>query len=228
MQGMKARTRDGVKSGAKRAPRAARKSAAPRDVRTTPERILDAAEARFAAKGYDATSLGDIADDVHIRTPSLYKHFGGKHALYAGVLRRLLDPYFELLETLLVVPRDAAQAEKNLSMVLAHYVKTPNLAKLVQHAALAGGEELTLVVEHWYAPLFERAVALTEVAPLLRKEKKRAQAISLVVAFHSFMSGYVTMAPLHARLTGEDPHGPHAIARHLEILTSVAGSLWKS
>ena len=40
--------------------------------RSTSERILDAAEDLFAEKGYSATSLGDVADRVGIRSPSLY------------------------------------------------------------------------------------------------------------------------------------------------------------
>ena len=40
------------------------------------------------------------------------------------------------------------------------------------------------------------------------------------------MSGYVTMAPLHARLTGEDPYGPKALERYLAILRAVAVGLW--
>jgi TetR/AcrR family transcriptional regulator len=193
----------------------------------TAERILDAAEARFAAKGYDATSLGDIADDVRIRAPSLYKHFGSKRELYDAVLRRLLDPYFELLVRLLAVPRDAAEAESNLVAVVTHYVKHPSLAKLVQHAALAEGEELDRLVRQWYAPLFERAVDLSKNAPYVRRGARASQAISLVVAFHSLMSGYVTMAPLHARITGEDPHGERAIARYIDLMRAVAASLWR-
>src|SRR5262249_40947356 len=80
----------------------------------TAARILDAAEARFAAKGYDATSLGDVADDVKIRAPSLYKHFAGKRELYVAVMQRLLDPYFALLHDLLVVPREAEDAARNV------------------------------------------------------------------------------------------------------------------
>ncbi len=38
---------------------------------STSERILDAAEDLFAEKGYSATSLGDVADRVGIRSPSL-------------------------------------------------------------------------------------------------------------------------------------------------------------
>ena len=56
--------------------------------RTTPDRILDAAEDLFAENGYSATSLADVADRVGIRSPSLYNHFKNKEALYQAVLER--------------------------------------------------------------------------------------------------------------------------------------------
>ena len=89
---------------------------------------------------------------MSIRGPSLYKHFAGKRELYVAVLRRLLDPYFVLLGQLLDVPRDAADAERNLVAVVTHYLQTPNLARLVQHAALAGGDELELLVAQLVRP----------------------------------------------------------------------------
>ncbi|MFO0692106.1 MAG: TetR/AcrR family transcriptional regulator [Polyangiales bacterium] len=193
--------------------------------RSTTERILDAAEVRFARSGYDATSLGDIADDVGIRTPSLYKHFESKRDLYVAVVERLLSPYFELLDRLLTVPEDAEQAEKNLFAVTRFYLETPNLARVVQHAALAGGEELELLVERWYLPLFRRATQLTETAPLLAGEAKKA--LSVVIAFHSMMSGYVTMAPLHARLMGRDPGSKAAIDEQLELMHGLSALLWR-
>src|SRR5262249_13346379 len=98
---------------------------------STAARILDVAEAEFAARGYDAASLGAIAYQVGLRTASLYKHFASKRALYVAVVQRLLDPYFRLLGELLAVPTSAAQAERNLETVLAHYFRTPNLARLV-------------------------------------------------------------------------------------------------
>jgi TetR/AcrR family transcriptional regulator len=190
----------------------------------TRELILAAAEARFAAKGYDATSLGDIADDVGIRAPSLYKHFESKRALYLAVVERLLDPYFALLDNLLVEPKDASEAAANLEAVMAQYLRTPRLASLVQHAALAGGDELDLLVERWYRPLFRRATELSRHAPGLKGEKRDAAA--LVIAFHSMLSGYVTMAALHARASGRDPQAPRALAEFTRVLRSLARGLW--
>ena len=48
----------------------------------TAERILDAAEGVFAERGYDAASLGDVADRVGIRPQAIYNHFSGKRELY--------------------------------------------------------------------------------------------------------------------------------------------------
>ena len=56
------------------------------------ERIKNAALLRFAAQGYDATSLAEIAGDVGIKTPSIYAHFSGKQALF----RELVDAVFSL------------------------------------------------------------------------------------------------------------------------------------
>jgi TetR/AcrR family transcriptional regulator len=189
------------------------------------DRILDAAEARFAERGFRATSIGEIADDVGIRGPSLYKHFATKADLYHAVARRLLDPYFELLEALLVPPTDAAIAQQNLETVARHYYETPNLARLVQHAALAGGPELDVLTREWFHPFLRRAAQLTTRVPALG-DGDRQRAAFVVMAFHSILSGYVTMAPLHRKLLGEDPLGKRAREHHLAFLRSLAGALW--
>jgi AcrR family transcriptional regulator len=51
------------------------------------EQILDAAEARFLAQGYGATTVGDIAEDAGVALDTIYKAFGGK----AGLVRTIRD-----------------------------------------------------------------------------------------------------------------------------------------
>jgi AcrR family transcriptional regulator len=69
-----------------------------RDAEAHAERILDAAEEVFAERGFDAASLGDVADRVGIRPQAIYNHFSGKRELYAAVLERLLGPFLALLD----------------------------------------------------------------------------------------------------------------------------------
>jgi TetR/AcrR family transcriptional regulator len=194
--------------------------------KSTAEQILDAAERHFAERGFSAASLGEIADDVGIRTPSLYKHFPSKQALYHAVCKRLLDPYFEMLTTLLVPPKDEKQALRNLDTVVRFYYRTPNLARLVQYAALAGGEEIDQLIREWFDPFFRRAAQLTLATPALRGSDPR-QFLYLVMAFHNMMSGYVTMASLHERVLGHDPLGEEACESHLAFLKQLAKVLWK-
>jgi TetR/AcrR family transcriptional regulator len=53
--------------------------------KATRQDILDKAELHFAAVGFDAARLEDVASDVGIRRPSLLYHFPTKQALYDEV-----------------------------------------------------------------------------------------------------------------------------------------------
>lgn len=49
---------------------------------TTKQRILNEALTLFSEKGYHAVYVGDIAAAVGIKTPSLYKHYKNKQAIF--------------------------------------------------------------------------------------------------------------------------------------------------
>ncbi|UQX89342.1 TetR/AcrR family transcriptional regulator [Jatrophihabitans telluris] len=59
------------------------------------EQLLDVGRALFAEKGFEATSIEEIAARANVSKPVVYEHFGGKEGLYAVVvdreMRRLLD-----------------------------------------------------------------------------------------------------------------------------------------
>lgn len=58
-------------------------------------RLQDAALARFARQGFDATSLAEIAADVGIKKPSIYAHFQSKDELYLSLIPRLVEAELE-------------------------------------------------------------------------------------------------------------------------------------
>lgn len=55
------------------------------------DKILQAAEQVFAAKGYGATSMGDIAEQAQLPRSNLHYYFSTKDELYRAVLQDLLD-----------------------------------------------------------------------------------------------------------------------------------------
>jgi TetR/AcrR family transcriptional repressor of nem operon len=56
--------------------------------------VLDAAIQQFWLRGYEATSVRDLADQMGIAGASLYNAFGDKRALYERSLNRYLDQTF--------------------------------------------------------------------------------------------------------------------------------------
>lgn len=52
---------------------------------------LGAAIECFWQRGYEATSIRDLADKMGISAPSLYNAYGDKHALFVQALERYLD-----------------------------------------------------------------------------------------------------------------------------------------
>ena len=53
--------------------------------------ILDAAEELFAAKGYDATSTGDILERVGIARGTLYYHFQSKEEILDALMHQKMQ-----------------------------------------------------------------------------------------------------------------------------------------
>jgi len=56
--------------------------------------VLDPAIERFWQRGYEATSVRDLAGEMNIAGASLYNAFGDKRSLYARALNRYLDQTF--------------------------------------------------------------------------------------------------------------------------------------
>jgi AcrR family transcriptional regulator len=59
------------------------------------EQLIDVSRSLFAARGFDGTSVEEIAARAEVSKPVVYEHFGGKEGLYAVVVdrevRALLD-----------------------------------------------------------------------------------------------------------------------------------------
>ncbi|HEY1587376.1 MAG TPA: TetR/AcrR family transcriptional regulator, partial [Polyangia bacterium] len=53
--------------------------------------LIDVGRAVFAKRGFEATSMEEIADRAKVSKPIVYEHFGGKEGLYAVVVDREMD-----------------------------------------------------------------------------------------------------------------------------------------
>jgi TetR/AcrR family transcriptional regulator len=169
----------------------------------TRDLILDAAESLFASQGYPATTIKQVAAQVGVQGPALYKHFTSKRALFEEVLERLFSPFTALLA-------DAAAAGGNQREIMLQHLSNPNTSRIVAHATLSGGEDLALLVERWYRPFFSHTHAL------LAAGTPGFTPVS-VMALHSMLLGYLTLAPLHQAIFAIDPLTEEALGELLGL-----------
>lgn len=187
----------------------------------TAERILDAAEALFAAKGYAATSLRDVADVVGLRIPSLYNHIESKEALYEAVLARVIGPVLSALAE----PLEAADSRARVvALALDILAKHPNLPRLVQHEILAGGERLSPLLSEWLRPVLARAEESIE-ATGAAKHWDAEQIPLLALALFHVVIGYFGTAPVYRELTGVDLLDEDALSRHTRFFQELVSRL---
>ena len=94
--------------------------------RDTKDRILDVAEALFAERGFEATSLRAITAGAEVNLAAVNYHFGSKQELIRAVLERRVRPMNEERLRLL----DACEAEADdgkpaLESILGAFLKPP-------------------------------------------------------------------------------------------------------
>ena len=174
-------------------------------------RILDAAEDLFANRGYAATSIVDIAESIGVRGPAIYKHYGSKAEVYDAVIDRLFTPMRQYMEQ--IGSSGNAGPSAPLEKLVKHHIDHPNIPRLIQQATLSSGEHLEKLVDNWYRPFFARLPEADD------------STLPLIMAFHSMLLGYITLAPLHARIFNTDPLSEEQLAKHLALQARLAADL---
>ncbi|WP_051300235.1 TetR/AcrR family transcriptional regulator [Actinomadura rifamycini] len=70
--------------------------------------MLDVAEQVFGERGYQATSMDEIADRCGVSKPMLYEHFGSKDGLLLACMRRSKTELFEVTQKAMAQATDPA------------------------------------------------------------------------------------------------------------------------
>lgn len=191
----------------------------------TIDRVLDAAEQRFADDGFRGTALRDIARDVGIRAPSLYNHFENKEALYAAVLERAFGPMLEILERFLERGHAAYDSPNMADDMMRVIADRPNRARLLLHEALAGNRHMNELLSAWIERLFGGGLKAMRSSPQNHPWSKEELPL-LLLAMNNVIAGYVALAPAFDGTLVRDPLSPAALRRQARFVSKLWNLVW--
>jgi TetR/AcrR family transcriptional repressor of mexJK operon len=123
--------------------------------------IVDAATSLFFDRGYDRTSMDDIATLAAVSKPTVYKHFADKEQLFAEIVGATTDRVDALVRLVAESLAKSDDVETDLGELALQFItilmqpRTLQLRRLV----IANADRFPDVGRHWYEQGFERVLA---------------------------------------------------------------------
>ncbi|CAH0991997.1 hypothetical protein SIN8267_02112 [Sinobacterium norvegicum] len=191
----------------------------------TAQRILDSAEKCFAQYGYTGTSLRQVAAEVGIKEPGLYRHFANKEALYRQMLERALRPIADTMEVLLdeQVGIDGLQFLPEKMFILLG--QSPQVAVLLQQAVAHSRsmQQQDSFIAAWLAELISQGRRLFIHSS--GKEVDDADVVLKIINLFNLCTGFYASAALMMELLPEDVSTDDLMQRQRQILGRMAAAL---
>src|SRR5262249_11247592 len=127
-----------------------------RNAAATRQRLLDAGEREFAARGFAGARLREIAEAAGVQPALIHHYFTDKQGLYRAVLDRALYPTSTESWSLLGSRRDLEGLLTGfIEMLLRFYAANKNLLAILRHEALSGSSVLVELSRERTLPIIE-------------------------------------------------------------------------
>ncbi|PIE27391.1 MAG: TetR family transcriptional regulator, partial [Micrococcales bacterium] len=87
------------------------------------EQLLTVGKRLFADKGFEGTSVEEIAAKAEVSKPVVYEHFGGKEGLYAVVVDREIEYLLDAITQSLAAPAHPRLLTERAALALLDYIE---------------------------------------------------------------------------------------------------------
>ena len=139
------------------------------------EQLIDVGRALFATRGFDTTSVEEIASQAGVTKPVVYEHFGSKEGIYAVIVDREVQQKVNTISQSLVSADHPRAIVENTALALLDYIDqhTDGFRVLVRDAPSESNNSYSSIigdvasrVEHLLAERFTLAQIDEKWAPL--------------------------------------------------------------
>ena len=139
------------------------------------EQLITVARTLFADRGFDGTSVEEVAARAQVSKPVVYEHFGGKEGLYAVVVDREVRALLEGIRGSLTSGSERELVEQ-AALALLDYIEnhTDGFRILARNSSVGSSEgsfatilsDIASQVEHILIPAFKKRGLDPKTAPL--------------------------------------------------------------
>lgn len=191
--------------------------------RSTRDRVLDAALASFGTRGYEATSLDQLAAELGVRKQTILYYHATKAELLDAVVDRAADDLVEVLRGAVDGAGPGfARVEAIVRSVFRLALRRPELLGLLREVSRLGPPVVTRLAER-LEPLVEQATAFLE-AEMAAGRVRRCDARLLLLSVYSTVVGVATEVEV-LRAVGIEPTLRSTAVRRRELLTFLRRAL---
>ena len=189
----------------------------------TADRILVAAMDAFGSRGYDGTSLDDLARELGIRKQTILYWYPSKESLLEAVVDRCAEEVSRRL--VLALTRAEGGFGRVEAMVRAMFrlaARHPSMLGFLREVTRLGPPASGRLLAH-LSPLIDRASAFLE-AEMDAGRMRRHDPRLLLLAAYSMVTGMATEVEV-LRAVGEEPPQRSLVRRRHELLSLLRAAL---
>jgi AcrR family transcriptional regulator len=107
----------------------------PKDIKDTKEKLIQASKSLFSEKGYNGTTVKDIADAARMNVSLVSYHFNGKEGLYRACLEQIGKARLAAAERILQQPQSLEEFRIRFQMfleeVITVHLEEPEVARII-------------------------------------------------------------------------------------------------
>jgi TetR/AcrR family transcriptional regulator len=201
-----------------------------RDAERSKSAILEAATQVFAQKGFDASSIGEIAQLAGVARGTPAYFFGSKEALFEEVVNRLNQRAFEIVPQALERAGENPNAEKLIEVFVDTYLEfhaaNPEFLRVIHWISLTDHRLMTQALTHWnsLATMLSAVIMTLKNTPLEHEDPRQ-----MVLTIIGMCNAHLTYGATVAKPLGLHTNAPgflEARKTHLKhlLIATVRGS----
>jgi TetR/AcrR family transcriptional regulator, mexJK operon transcriptional repressor len=180
--------------------------------------LLSTATGMFLDKGFDGTSMDDVAAKAGVSKPTVYRYFTDKERLFAEAVLATADKLNELVRLVAEGMAGQTSVEPCLNTLACQFVTAlmqPDVLRL-RRLVIANADRFPAISRSWYEQGFERVLATLANGFQSFAGRKLLQVDDALLAAHHFVGLLLWIPVNRAMFTGDYRSSPRELQKIAE------------